>query len=127
MVHGDKSGAAGEPDQVYFRGRLLTWIGELEEQAATSSAAGQTVELDQTRVGRVSRIDALQAQAMSQETERRRRLQLVEAKRALGKLDQGEFGYCESCDESIARGRLEANLAVRLCIRCAGKAESDKT
>ncbi|MDP7640863.1 MAG: TraR/DksA family transcriptional regulator, partial [Alphaproteobacteria bacterium] len=44
----------------------------LVELAEEAEAAQKPVELDQTRVGRLSRMDALQGQAMAQETARRR-------------------------------------------------------
>ncbi len=82
-----------------------------------------TVELDQARVGRLSRMDALQAQAMSQEVRRRRERELLAVAAALTRLERGEFGHCLECDEIIGDGRLRHNPAVSLCIRCASAAE----
>ena len=53
---------------------------ELDEDA---EGARQPVELDQTRVGRLSRMDALQGQAMAQETARRRDNEVVRIDAAL--------------------------------------------
>lgn len=44
---------------------------------------------------------------------------LQEVEHALGKLDSGEYGICESCGQAIAEARLEAKPAARLCISCA--------
>lgn len=87
----------------------------------TSRQAAQTVQLDQTSVGRLSRMDALQGQAMSQETERRRTLELQRIESALQRLDSGDFGYCLRCDENIALERLECDPSVTLCIECASQ------
>jgi len=38
---------------------------------------------------------------------------------ALGKLDRGEYGRCESCGGPIADARLEAMPTARTCIACA--------
>ena len=43
---------------------------------------------------------------------------------ALQRLDDGEFGLCQSCGEPIARKRLEFDPTALLCIECAQKAES---
>jgi len=40
---------------------------------------------------------------------------------ALGKIEQGTYGLCESCGRPIADARLEAMPAARLCIACASK------
>lgn len=46
---------------------------------------------------------------------------LAEVEHALGKLDSGDYGTCESCGRAIAPARLEAKPAARLCIDCASK------
>jgi DnaK suppressor protein len=42
---------------------------------------------------------------------------------ALRRIDAGEYGLCRSCEEVIARKRLELDPAASLCIRCAAQAE----
>ena len=37
---------------------------------------------------------------------------------ALRKIEDGEFGICESCEEPIGRKRLDARPETTLCIRC---------
>ena len=85
--------------------------------------ASATVELDQSKVGRLSRMDALQAQAMSQETERRHQLELVQIEAALRRIESGDYGYCTECDERIAEARLSFSPAAPLCITCAENKE----
>ncbi len=85
----------------------------------TGDVAAATVELDQTRVGRLSRMDAMQAQAMSQEARRRRQLELARIEQALQRIDSGAFGFCLQCEEPIAAGRLELDPSIPLCIHCA--------
>mgnify|MGYP001816285278 CR=1 FL=1 len=85
----------------------------------TGEQAEQTVELDQTRVGRLSRMDAMQAQAMSKETGRRRRQKLMQIETALRRIENGEYGYCQECGEEIAAARLQIDPTVLLCIGCA--------
>ncbi|HJM92069.1 MAG: TraR/DksA C4-type zinc finger protein [Alphaproteobacteria bacterium] len=79
------------------------------------------VELDQSKVGRLSRMDAMQDQAMAQEAERRRAGELQRIDAALARLKSGDYGYCVSCDEDIAPARLKLDPAVATCINCASR------
>lgn len=74
------------------------------------------VALDQTQQGRLSRMDAMQQQAMAAETRRRRQrlVQLIDA--ALKRVDEGEYGYCINCGEKIEADRLELDPATPFCI-----------
>ena len=91
----------------------------LAQHKQTGSEAAAIVELDQTRVGRLSRIDALQGQAMSQERERRREIQLQNIAAALVRINQGDYGCCVECGDEIAFKRLQFDPATKLCIACA--------
>ena len=81
------------------------------------------VELDQTRVGRLSRMDSLQNQAMAKETERRRQHELTMIDNAFHRLENGTYGECAECGELIAEERLDLNPSALLCIDCAGREE----
>ncbi len=108
-----------ETEFEHFRQRLLQIQLELHSLLETGEDAARVVELDQTSVGRLSRMDALQGQAMSQERARRRKLELQRITAALRRLDKGEFGDCQDCGEPIDVRRLEMDPAAILCIRCA--------
>ncbi len=113
-------------DLTTARERLLSLRRELEPLAATGEQSSRVVELDQTRVGRLSRMDALQAQAMAKEAGRRREELLRNITAALARLDSGDYGYCQSCDEPIAPKRLEIDPVARLCVGCAEQAENSR-
>ena len=106
-----------------FRQQLLQLQKELAALKTTSAAAAEVVELDQTSVGRLSRMDALQGQAMSKEQGRRRALELHKIGAALRRIETGDYGYCLDCDEPIAIQRLTLDPAATLCIRCASARE----
>lgn len=106
-----------------YRQLLLSKRELLEALTETGEAAAQTVELDQSKVGRLSRMDAMQAQAMSIESNRRREQELTQIAVALKKINDGGYGYCVSCDEEIAEKRLQINPAATLCIECAARQE----
>ncbi|NNG11683.1 MAG: TraR/DksA family transcriptional regulator [Halobacteria archaeon] len=99
---------------------------ELTGLKQTGDEAAGIVELDQTSVGRLSRMDALQGQAMSQERGRRREIELRGIAAALQRIELGDYGYCVSCDEPIARKRLDFDPAATQCIACAEKVERDR-
>ncbi len=97
---------------------------ELQSLDDTSREAASTVVLDQTRVGRLSRMDAMQAQAISKESLRRRQQLLRRIEPALQRLANGDYGLCEDCDEYIATARLEFDPTCTTCITCAGIRET---
>ena len=105
------------------KNRLLEMKNTLLKAQETGDQAEQAVELDQTRIGRLSRMDAMQAQAMSVETGRRRRQKLVQIEAALRRIDDDDFGYCLECGDDIAPRRLEIDPTVMLCIDCASARE----
>jgi len=110
-------------DIASLRERLLELREELEASAATADESSQVVELDQARVGRLSRMDAMQAQAMSQAAGRRREDMLKRITSTLARIDREDFGVCKSCDEAINPKRLEFDPTVTLCVSCAERSE----
>ncbi len=101
--------------------RLHARKAELETVSDSAQEAGRTVELDQTRQGRLSRIDALQGQEMSRAAERRRQIELRRIEGGFQRIEEGEYGYCVNCGEEIALRRLMADPTTPLCIACAEK------
>jgi DnaK suppressor protein len=111
-------------DYQHFRARLLEEKAALAAIDATSKEAAATVTLDQSCVGRLSRMDAMQAQAMSIESEQRRGLRLKMIAAALRRMDAEDYGYCLDCDEPINPLRLDSDPTATLCIECASKREA---
>ncbi len=105
------------------RARLIAERDELRRLIDANEEAGRPVELDQARVGRLSRMDALQGQAMAIETERRRKVELRRIDAALARLDEGEYGACIECGEDIGTRRLDLDPTAALCMDCASSAE----
>jgi DnaK suppressor protein len=50
-------------------------------------------------------------------------LHLAEIETAQRRIDDGTYGRCESCGQSIAPARLEARPIARTCIDCAGRTD----
>ncbi len=112
---------ATDNDYERFRTRLDARREDLRALIASAHEQARPVELDQTRVGRLSRMNALQDQAMARETERRRRLELLRVDTALKRFADGEYGYCLVCEEDIPVKRLEFDPAITVCVDCAGR------
>ena len=102
-----------------FKQQLLKLRQDLLHADETGQQAEQVVELDQTRIGRLSRMDALQAQAMSRATGHRMRKHLTKVDAALRRIDTDDYGDCVECDECINPKRLLADPTATLCIGCA--------
>ena len=102
--------------------KLKTLIEKKLKELVVEDELGQDsqkiVELDQQSVGRLSRMDALQSQAMAQAQKRRRQVMKQALESALRRLIDGEFGFCEECGDEIEVDRLMANPAITRCISC---------
>lgn len=102
------------------RTALLARQAELAEEDRISAEGRAPVTLQQDSVGRLSRMDAMQQQAMAQAQERRRVAERARIAAALDRLDEGEWGYCMTCGEEIAAQRLAHDPSAATCVRCAG-------
>ncbi len=99
---------------------LRVRLKALDAEASANADSRDTVELQQDSVGRLSRMDAMQQQAMAQATERRRDAERARIASALQRIDEGEWGYCLKCGEEIAEARLQHDPSALLCVGCAG-------
>ncbi len=109
-----------------FKKRLLLEKNKIQADLKASKDTSATVTLDQTSVGRVSRVDALQAQAISVAARDQRLMDLQNIDASLVRIQEGDYGYCLECDDLIAPKRLEANLSTQYCIKCASKREQNE-
>ena len=105
-------------DYEHYTQLLLQQREALLAISESGKQAAKPVELDQASVGRLSRMDAMQLQAMAQATEQRRAEELKRIAAALGRIKTGDYGYCIRCDEAIAPKRLEINPTTLTCIGC---------
>ncbi|MGR3813153.1 MAG: TraR/DksA family transcriptional regulator [Cognatishimia activa] len=98
---------------------ILQKLAELEEQDRLGRDGQAVVELDQQAVGRLSRMDALQSQAMAKATQAQREIQVKALNAALKRMEDDDYGYCQDCGEDIPDARLKLNPAVLKCMSCA--------
>lgn len=102
-----------------YKKLLLARQIELSKLVEAHENDSAVVELDQTMVGRLSRMDAIQGQAMAEEVKRRRDNELSRIDAALIRMDEDEYGYCLNCGDDIAEERLELDPSITLCAKCA--------
>ena len=102
----------------FYKNELEQRLGELKEEQRSTAGDHKPVVLDQTTQGRLSRMDAMQVQAMALETKRRREVGINRIKAALSRIKEGEFGSCLNCGDEIAVKRLDIDPSTPTCISC---------
>lgn len=105
--------------QVNWQERLTALRTQLSGEVESAAQWREPVELDQQSVGRLSRMDAMQQQAMADAEARRRKSDIARIDAALKRIEEDEFGWCLTCGEEIARKRLEIDPMATQCISCA--------
>lgn len=102
----------------HYKALLKALRMETQHVLEQTSDATRTVELDQTIMGRLSRMDAMQQQEMALSAKRRYENLLNQIDQAFERLTKGDYGYCALCDEEISEKRLELNPVVLTCFDC---------
>jgi len=105
--------------------RILTDLKQsLLDDLERGASGSETVTLEQNKVGRISRMDALQQQAMHKASQNLIRKRLVLIDKALRSIQSGDYGYCESCGNEISASRLQVRPESLMCVSCQEQAES---
>lgn len=110
-------------DLDYYQKCLEDRLAAITAGQETRAQDATSAELDQTRIGRLSRMDAMQQRAMSEAAARLEDLERQRIRTALGRIKAGEYGFCVVCEDEIAEGRLQFDPSVPTCISCAQRAE----
>ncbi|SET24575.1 TraR/DksA family transcriptional regulator [Oceanicella actignis] len=115
--------SASEPDPEELRRRFLPRLqaerAALAQASQSTEADRRPVELDQQSVGRLSRMDAMQQQAMARAQEARRRARIRALDAAIRRIGTEDYGWCDSCGEFIGEERLALDPALTRCRACA--------
>lgn len=112
-------------DLAALRRRLQADLAQIDASISQANDAARTVMLDQSSVGRLSRMDAMQQQAMAQGMQERLATQKRKLEAALARIDAGRFGLCCECDAEIGGERLAGDPAAVFCIDCVQEHEVD--
>ena len=110
-----------DPDtlKAHFLPLMQSELARLQAATEETAADRKPVELDQQSVGRLSRMDAMQQQAMASAQDARRRARIRALQAAIARLGTDEFGWCGDCGEFIGLKRLELDPTVMRCRDCA--------
>ncbi len=106
-----------------LKARLISLQTSLLGQYEAGKSAADTVVLDQTKIGRLSRMDAMQQQNMAQSTIRSIEQRLRAVNIALAKVESGDYGYCDECGEDIGFERLKVQPEAPCCFACQSQQE----
>jgi DnaK suppressor protein len=104
-----------------LRAELDRQLRKLTRSMRTTTRAMKPVKLDQSAVGRLSRIDNLQTQGLTRNLQEREQARLGQITGALARLDAGTYGRCVVCASPIAFERLFVFPEAPNCAACAGR------
>ena len=102
-----------------YRPRLEAELEALDAASAQTRDDRAPVTLDQSSVGRLSRMDALQQQAMASAQDARRVQRTRGIRAALARIEDGSFGFCDVCGAFIGEKRLDLDPIAARCVSCA--------
>jgi DnaK suppressor protein len=103
-----------------LQSELERQLARLQKSMKVTDEAMRTVELDQTTVGRLSRMDSLQNQSLSKGLREREVVQLSQIREALARVQAGTYGLCAACDGPIPFERLYVFPEAPECAGCGG-------
>ena len=112
-------------DLKYYKKRLEERLKDIVERQENKNPGTAPVELDQARIGRLSRMDAIQQQAISKAAARLIDMERQRIQSALARMRAEKYGYCIICEEDIVEGRLQFDPSVLVCISCAEEKEAE--
>ena len=105
-----------------LRTDLLLLADELRTSIDSAKAGARPVDLGEP-IGRLSRMDAMQQQKMTQANRNASRARLAQIGAALTRIEQDEYGECVGCGENVGFPRLKAKPEAALCIACQSSRE----
>ena len=97
---------------------LVRQLTRLERSMKLTDEALRPVELDQTAVGRLSRMDSLQNQRLTQSLREREIVKLGQIRAALARVAAGTYGVCTLCEGAIPFERLYVFPEAPECATC---------
>ena len=95
-------------------------LSRLRRTMPSTAEASQPVQLDQSSVGRISRMDAMANQEMAKSLHEREQALELRITDALRRIDEGRYGLCQICEIALPYGRLLVMPETRTCARCGG-------
>ena len=93
-------------------------LRKLERSMRATEEAMRPVTLDQSAVGRLSRIDSLQNQGLTRNLQERERAKLGQVVTAFQRMEKGTYGLCVECGHEIPFERLLVFPETPTCTPC---------
>ena len=104
-----------ESELTELREELERQLAKLKKSMTVTDEALEIVELDQSAVGRLSRMDSLQNQSLAQGLRERETVSLALIQEAIRRLDAGTYGVCTDCGAEVDFGRLSVFPEAATC------------
>jgi DnaK suppressor protein len=108
-----------------FRDILDEKRTRLIEEAKRTLDNDMVIEADE-RMDEVDQASSEYMQAFSFRLRGRERFLMGKIEHALRKIDEGNYGICEECEDQISLKRLEARPEAQLCIQCKEAQEKEE-
>lgn len=108
-----------------FRRRLQAAKEAADALLESSAAGSKPVEASGSTIGRLTRMDAIQVQAMEQMNRRQLEIRRQQVEAALRSFEDGTYGLCRNCRGPIALQRLEALPEAPFCMACQERFERE--
>ena len=98
-------------------------IQEIENQKKSIRSLTESAKpvAPDNAIGRLTRMEALSSQGVSENALNSAKAKLARLQTALEKVDQPDFGICIQCENPIPPGRIMAMPENVLCVPCAEK------
>lgn len=109
-----------EKELLHFKNQLSDLADEIRVALKQEDPTKDSISVENA-MGRLTRMEAIQAQSMDQEGRRRQKSRLQQIERALERIEEGSFGTCVKCGDEIPTGRLEIVPESALCVQCASR------
>ncbi len=106
-----------EDQLAFYKSQIQAQIDNIEERL--NSQASQAIATDTNEMAdEIDRASVEEARRLELNRIEHDKLHLRKLKAALKRIDEGDFGYCESCGDEIAEKRLQARPESRFCVEC---------
>ena len=112
--------AMNEKERIELKQKIIEEIRAQKHLIESFIETSKPVAPDNA-IGRLTRMEAISSQGISEASLNSSRAKLVKLEKALGKINLPEFGVCVRCSRSIAQGRIILMPESTLCVSCAEK------
>ena len=102
-----------------LKSKIESDIHELQKQIETMKEKAKPIAPD-CSLGRLTRMEAMAEQEVSQKILDESKLRLTRLQNALSRIDKPMFGICIECEEPIGIERMKIRPESVRCVECAG-------